>query len=83
MYMLYDECFRCLLQHDYLEAVTNAYMMSGVLVTESKGRMVLPVCCLKESMRSFLDCFTALNSWRPFPSLEREKKTVIVCLSPP
>lgn len=26
------------LQHDYLEAVTSAYMMSGVLVTESKGK---------------------------------------------
>lgn len=25
-------------QHDYLEAVTSAYMMSGVLVTESKGK---------------------------------------------
>ena len=29
------------LQHDYLEAVTNAYMMSGVLVTESKGIVVV------------------------------------------
>lgn len=57
--MLCDECFRCLLQHDYLEAVTNGYTMSGVLVSESKGRMVLPVYCVKESMRSFLNCFTS------------------------
>ena len=25
------------MQHEYLEAVTNAYMTSGILVTESKG----------------------------------------------
>ena len=39
------------LQHDYLEAVTNAYMMRGVLVTESNGRLlVCRVAILKMSL---------------------------------
>ena len=33
------------LQHEYLEAVTNAYMTSGILVTESKGSYCMLVSC--------------------------------------